>query len=91
LKKTKIKDLRGTQFPIGFSRRNVFVPINEEQMLVLHPDVFQETFDFVLESFGINKYLEEFFSTPEGKQILSNVQKLAETTNTSDKENLKKD
>ena len=88
LKRTKIRDLMGTKFPIGFSRRKIFVVINEKQMLVLHPNVFQETFDFILESFGMNRYFEEFFSTSEGKQILSNIQKLTETINSSGEDDL---
>ncbi len=79
LKKTRISELRGTFLPIGFGRRKIFVPVNDKQMIVLKKNFFQQTFNFILDSLGITYYLDEFFSTPEGKKILEEVKELSES------------
>ena len=81
IKRTKIVKLLGDEFPIGFSRKRILVPINNKQMLSLHENAFKETFDFILDSLGINNFYEQFFNTTEGKDILCNIKKNFEVSN----------
>ena len=73
LKRTRIGNLLSSEFPIGFNRKNIIVPISSKKMLIFHPNALEEVLGYILRNLGVEQFYEKFFSTDEGKKILSDL------------------